>query len=76
MKRIDKEDIALNIIGIISAMAALFFMSSLFLITSCSDDTFILGYNKDLEEIHHQIFEVDSLLRTINMEVDSVNAKI
>tara|TARA_R110000744_G_scaffold355669_2_gene462248 strand:+ start:1708 stop:1938 length:231 start_codon:yes stop_codon:yes gene_type:complete len=76
MKRKDKEDIALNIIGIISAMAALFFMSSLFLITSCSDDTFILGYNKDLEEIHHQIFEVDSLLRTINMEVDSVNAKI
>jgi len=75
MKRIDKEDIALNIIGIISAMAALFFMSSLFFMTSCSDDTFILGYNKDFEVIHHQIFEVDSLMRTVIVELDSLNAK-
>ena len=75
MERKDKEDIALNIIGIISVMAALFFMSSLFFITSCSDDTFILGYNKDFEVIHHQIFEVDSLMRTVIVELDSLNAK-
>jgi hypothetical protein len=73
MKRINKEDIVLNIIGMISAMAVLFFMSSLLFITSCSDDTFLLGYNKDLEEIHQSIFEVDSLLRSISMEIDSLN---
>lgn len=75
-KKTEKEDIAINIIGMISVIATLFFMSSLFFMTSCSDDTFLLGYNKDLEKIHHQIFEVDSLLRTINTEVDSINAKI
>jgi len=42
-------------------------------ISSCSDDTFIAGYNKDMEEIHKQIFEVDSLLKTIDMELDSLN---
>ena len=42
-------------------------------ISSCSDDTFIAGYNKDMEEIHHQMFEVDSLMRTIQMDLDSLN---
>jgi hypothetical protein len=42
------------------------------LMSSCSDDTFIAGYNKDMEEIHQQIFEVDSLLKTIQMEADSL----
>jgi len=73
MKKIEKEDIAINIIGIISVMAALFFMSSLFFITSCSDDTFLLGYNKDFEVIHRQIFEADSLMRTISMDLDSLS---
>jgi|TARA_R110000764_G_scaffold203132_2_gene288379 hypothetical protein len=76
MKRINKEDIVLNIIGMISAMAALFFMSSLFFMTSCSDDTFILGYNKDLEEIHQSIFEVDSLMRAVTMEWDSLEIEL
>jgi|TARA_R110002167_G_scaffold128944_1_gene311615 hypothetical protein len=76
MKRINKEDIVLNIIGMISAMAALFFMSSLFLMTSCSDDTFLLGYNKDLEEIHQSIFEVDSLMRAVTMEWDSLEIEL
>ena len=75
MKRKNVEDIAINIIGMLSAIAALFFMSSLFFMTSCSDDVYVMGYNKDLEEIHRQIFEVDSLIRTIEMEVDSLNAK-
>jgi hypothetical protein len=43
--------------------------------SSCSEDTFIAGYNKDLEEIHYQIFEVDSLIMKIQMELDSLNAK-
>jgi hypothetical protein len=43
--------------------------------SSCSDDTFIAGYNKDMEEIHQQIFEVDSLIMTIQMEADSLIAK-
>jgi hypothetical protein len=72
MKRIDKEDIVINIIGVLSAMTVLFFMSSLFFITSCSDDTFLLGYNKDFEVIHRQIFEADSLMRTISMDLDSL----
>tara|TARA_R100001377_G_scaffold45673_1_gene26191 strand:+ start:49 stop:279 length:231 start_codon:yes stop_codon:yes gene_type:complete len=44
----------------------------LLLQVACEDDIFIGGYNKDLEEIHYQMFEVDSLLRTINMELDSL----
>ena len=31
--------------------------------------------HKDLEEIHYQMFEVDSLIMTIQMELDSLNAK-
>lgn len=38
---------------------------------ACDDNVFIGGYNKDMEVIHRQMFEVDSLLRTINMEWDS-----
>ena len=45
------------------------------IIYSCNEDTFIGGYNKDLEEIHYQMFEVDSLIMTIQMELDSLNAK-
>jgi hypothetical protein len=41
--------------------------------SSCSDDTFIAGYNKDLEEIHYQIFEIDSLIMTIQKDLDSLN---
>ena len=44
-------------------------------IYSCSDDVFIAGYNKDMEDINQQIFEVDSLLKTIYMELDSLNTK-
>ena len=44
-------------------------------IYSCSDDTFIAGYNKDMEEIHYQMFEVDSLVRILSLEIDSLNAK-
>tara|TARA_R110000851_G_scaffold7874_1_gene30188 strand:+ start:493 stop:735 length:243 start_codon:yes stop_codon:yes gene_type:complete len=66
--RIIKEIFA-NIAG----MAAIIFL--VFFIASCSDDTFIAGYNKDLEQIHQQMFEVDSLIMTIQKDLDSLNAK-
>jgi len=47
----------------------------LLLQVACEDNIFIGGYNKDLEEIHHQIFKVDSLVMRIQMDLDSLNAK-
>ena len=35
----------------------------------------IAGYNKDFEEINGLIFEVDSLIMTIQKDLDSLNAK-
>ena len=58
-----------NILSVAIIVGLIIFMSS------CSDDTFIAGYNKDMEEIHQQIFEVDSLIMTIQMDLDSLNAK-
>jgi hypothetical protein len=58
-----------NILSVAIIAGIIMFMSS------CSDDTFIAGYNKDMEEIHQQIFEVDSLIMTIQMEADSLIAK-
>ena len=56
-----------NILSVAIIVGLMIFMSS------CSDDTFIAGYNKDMEEIHQQMFEVDSLIRTIQMDLDSLN---
>jgi len=69
----DEVDTFLKMLLNISSTILLIYVFSLFF--SCSDDIYLGGYNKDLEEIHHQIFEVDSLLRTINMDLDSLNAK-
>ena len=55
-----------NILSVAIIAGIIMFMSS------CSDDTFIAGYNKDMEEIHQQMFEVDSLLMKIQMEADSL----
>jgi hypothetical protein len=55
-----------NILSVAIIAGLIMFMSS------CSDDTFIAGYNKDMEEIHQQIFEVDSLIMTIQMDLDSL----
>ena len=62
-------DICLNIVGMTVVVGLIMFMSS------CSDDTFIAGYNKDMEEIHYQIFEIDSLIKTIQMDLDSLNVR-
>ena len=45
------------------------------IVSSCDDNIYIAGYNKDFEEINQQIFEVDSLLMRIEMELDSLNAE-
>ena len=58
-----------NILSVAIIAGIIMFMSS------CSDDTFIAGYNKDMEEIHQQMFEVDSLIMTIQKDLDSLNAK-
>ena len=42
------------------------------IVSSCDDNIYIAGYNKDFEEIHQQIFEFDSLLMTIQMDLDSL----
>ena len=45
------------------------------IISSCDDNIYVGGYNKDMKEIHQQMFEVDLLIRTISLELDSLNAK-
>jgi len=42
------------------------------IVSSCDDNIYIAGYNKDFEEINQQIFEVDSLLIQIQMDLDSL----
>ena len=42
------------------------------IMSSCDDNIYIANYNKDFEEINHQIFEVDSLLMMIQMDLDSL----
>jgi len=69
MRKETLEGVVINMIGMVAVIASLSFISS------CSEDTFMLGYNKDLEEIHQSIFEVDSLIMTIQMNLDSLYAK-
>ena len=45
------------------------------IISSCDDNIYIGGYNKDFEEISQLIFETDSLIMTIQKDLDSLNAK-
>ena len=60
------QDVVINILALIGLI---FMFSSIF---SCDDDIFIGGYNKDMEEIHYQMFEVDSLIKTIQLDLDSL----
>ena len=45
------------------------------IVSSCDDNIYIGGYNKDFEEISQLIFETDSLIMTIQKDLDSLNAK-
>ena len=69
----DRIESFLNILLKMTGLVAIVyvFMS----VSSCDDNIYIAGYNKDFEEINQQIFEVDSLLMRIEMELDSLNAK-
>ena len=59
----------LNVVGMTAIIITIFFLSS------CDDNIFIAGYNKDMETIHQQMFEVDSLLMRVQLDLDSLNAK-
>ena len=59
----------LNLTGVV-AIVYIFMM-----ISSCDDNIYIGGYNKDFEEISQLIFETDSLIMTIQKDLDSLNAK-
>ena len=73
IKILPNKKVILSVCSNILSMAII--AGIIMLISSCSEDTFIGGYNKDLEEIHYQIFEIDSLIMKIQMELDSLNAK-
>jgi len=59
------QDVLVNIFALIGLI---FMVSTIF---SCDDKIYVAGYNKDMQEIHQQIFEVDSLLMIIEMQLDS-----
>tara|TARA_R110002012_G_scaffold4795_3_gene21979 strand:- start:17006 stop:17239 length:234 start_codon:yes stop_codon:yes gene_type:complete len=63
-----------KMIRLILVATVLFFLVTIKFVT-CTDETYIMGYNKDMEEIHRAMFEVDSLMMTIKMELDSLNVK-
>tara|TARA_R110000851_G_scaffold169849_1_gene316148 strand:- start:62 stop:286 length:225 start_codon:yes stop_codon:yes gene_type:complete len=59
----------LNLTGVV-AIVYIFMI-----VSSCDDNIYIGGYNKDFEEISELIFETDSLIMTIQKDLDSLNAK-
>ena len=63
-----------KMIRLILVATVLFFLVTIKFVT-CTDETYIMGYNKDMEEINRAMFEVDSLMMTIKMELDSLNVK-
>ena len=66
----DKIEIFLNrLLKLTIVFGTVYILS---VISSCDDNIYIAGYNKDFEEINQQIFEVDSLLMRIEMELDSL----
>ena len=56
----------LNLTGVVAIVYT--FM----IVSSCDDNIYIAGYNKDFEEISQQMFEVDSLIMKIQMDLDSL----
>jgi len=69
----DRITIFLNILLRLTGLVSIIYV--FMIVSSCDDNIYIANYNKDLEEIHYQMFEVDSLIMTIQMELDSLNAK-
>ena len=58
----------LNLTGVVAIVYT--FM----IVSSCDDNIYIGGYNKDFEEISQLIFETDSLIMTIQKDLDTLNA--
>ena len=73
IKILPNKKVILSVCSNILSMAII--AGIIMLISSCSEDTFIGGYNKDFEEINGLIFEVDSLIMTIQKDLDSLNTK-
>ena len=69
----DKIEIFLNTLLKMTGMVAIAYV--FMIVSSCDDNIYIAGYNKDFEEISQQMFEVDSLIMKIQMDLDSLNAK-
>tara|TARA_R110000796_G_scaffold249348_1_gene377031 strand:- start:351 stop:572 length:222 start_codon:yes stop_codon:yes gene_type:complete len=69
----DKIDIFLQTLLKLTGLAGIIYI--IMFISSCNDKIYIGGYNKDFEEISALAFEVDSLIMTIQIELDSLNAK-
>ena len=69
----DRIESFLNTLLKITGMVAIAYV--FMIASSCEDNIYIGGYNKDFEEINGLVFEVDSLIMTIQMELDSLNAK-
>ena len=67
----DKIDIFLQTLLKLTGLAGIIYI--IMFISSCNDEIYIGGYNKDFEEISGLVFEVDSLIMTIQMELDSLN---
>jgi len=66
----DKIENFLNTLLKMTGMAAITYV--FMIVSSCDDNIYIAGYNKDFQEINQQIFEVDSLLMRVEMELDSL----
>jgi len=66
----DKIESFLNTLLKMTGMAAITYV--FMIVSSCNDNIYIAGYNKDFQEINQQIFEVDSLLMRVEMELDSL----
>ena len=73
MYQVDKIENFLNTLLKMTGMVAIAYV--FMIVSSCDDNIYIAGYNKDFEEINQQIFEVDSLLMRIEIELDSLNVK-
>mgnify|MGYP003671479823 FL=1 len=73
MYQVDKIEKFLNTLLKMTGMVAIAYV--FMIASSCDDNIYIGGYNKDFEEINGLVFEVDSLIMTIQKDLDSLNAK-
>ena len=68
--KVDKVDFFLKSLLKLTSIVGLIYI--FMIVSSCDDNIYIAGYNKDFEEINQQMFEVDSLIMKIQMDLDSL----